>query len=144
MKKYIFLFLGFFIIGCGSITEVSKTLWGSSVRTLNNQRDEAISKSYVCTFDECFDAVLSLDQNNDVLEPQTEKYFDVFLKDRIESHIVVMGIPGQVDTTDAGIFFTPYGTQSYIIEVTSLSTRAKEKVAHAVFAELDLRFQESR
>lgn len=69
-----------------------------------------------------------------------DKFFDVFLKDPRQKHIVVIGIAGNVDTTEVGIFFDEVGPSTVKIEITSLSRTAKQRVARAVFSALDKRF----
>lgn len=68
------------------------------------------------------------------------KFFDVFLKDPRQRHIVVIGIQGNVDTTEVGIFFEETGPSVIKIEISSLSGTAKQRVASAVFNALDKRF----
>lgn len=72
--------------------------------------------------------------------PGDQKFFDVFLKDPRQGHIVVIGIQGNVDTTEVGIFFEETGPSAVKIEISSLSTTAKRRVAQAVFDALDKRF----
>lgn len=68
------------------------------------------------------------------------KFFDVFLKNSRQKHIVVIGITGNVDTTEVGIFFEEAGPSTIKIEISSLSSTAKGRVAKAVFETLDKRF----
>lgn len=68
------------------------------------------------------------------------KFFDVFLKDPRQRHIVVIAITGNVDTTEVGIFFDETGPFAVKIEISSLSSTAKRRVAQAVFEALDKRF----
>jgi len=133
-------------------------MWGSSTRALEDARDDAISKTYQCSFDDCFDAVLSLARHLSVgvsgredayanadektVSGSDHKFFEVFIKDRDRQHIVVMGIGGSVDTTEAGIFFSQTSPTTIKLEVTSLSTNAKRRVAQIVFDALDSRFSE--
>ena len=113
------------VSSCAQLTETGKTLWGSSTRVLEDARVDAISKSYVCSFDECFDAVLSLARDEQSYEPvSNQKIFDVFMKDRIKAHIVVLGITGNIDTTEVGIFFSRDGHNAYGRGQPTLSTLA--------------------
>ncbi len=139
----LFLFYSlFFSQGCSWLADMPRTLWGSSIRALENARLNALSRSYICSFDDCFDAVLSLGRNESMYVPYTKrKVFDVFLKDRIRACIVVMGVKGNIDTTEVGIFFYPSGKNAIRVDVSSLSSIAKEKVADSVFKELDMRFK---
>ena len=151
MKKYIgYSFLSvILLVGCTPL-EVGRTVWGSSIRALDEARNEAFKKIYTCQFDQCFDAVLSLDRKESIDKESKEskeskefkETFQVFLKDRVRSVIVVIGITGQVDTTEVGIFFTRIDDGKYRVEISSLSTTAKEKVALLVFNKLNESFQE--
>ncbi len=134
----------FFCQGCSWLADMPRTLWGSSIRALEDARVNALSRSYICSFDDCFDAVLSLGRNESKYVPYTKrKIFDVFLKDRIRACIVVMGIKGNIDTTEVGVFFYPSGKNAIRVDVSSLSSIAKQKVAEAVFKELDMRFKQA-
>ena len=126
--------------GCTPL-EVGRTVWGSSVRSLDKARDTAFKKMYVCRFDECFDAALTLDRKGDV-KANLKETFDVFMKDRVRGVIVAIGVFGQVDTTEVGIFFERMEDGNYSIEISSLSTTAKEKVALLVFNKLNESFKE--
>ncbi|MCA9406903.1 MAG: hypothetical protein KC684_10220 [Candidatus Omnitrophica bacterium] len=170
MKKYFLhgIIIGCFCLGGCSPLEMVKTIWGSSTRALENARVDAITQSFECGIDECFDAVLALKRDDktrvtyhrikeleaqednltdtekveleELYEKSVEGYFDVFLQNRVKSHIVVMGVDGNVDTTEVGIFFIPEGQSSVRIEVSSLSSSAKKTVADAVFAKLSEKF----
>lgn len=72
-----------------------------------------------------------------------DKFFDVFLKDPHRKHIVVIGVSGNVDTTEVGIFFEEAGPSAIKVEISSLSSTAKRRVANAVFSALDKRFAET-
>jgi hypothetical protein len=125
--------------GCAQTTETAKVIWGSSTRALEDARTEAISKTHNSSFNDCFNGVLSL-ARNEGSQPLNKKVFEIFQKDFIKGVIVVMGIKGNVETTEVGIFFMEHGPQMTKVEISSLSRSAKEKVAEAVFAELDRRF----
>jgi hypothetical protein len=142
------------LIGCSTITEPFKLVLGVSTKALQDARSNAEKGSYNCSYHDCFDAVLSLARGekspNEKMEvdaegeledvAETVKYFDVFRKNRKKGFIVVMGIQGQVDTTEAGIFFTFNDDRHTALDVSSLSTPAKKKVANAIFEKLDQQF----
>lgn len=144
LNKFLVFCILMVLPGCSFLTEAAKSVWGSSTKSLERARIDAVTKTYECNFNECFDAALSLARNAAVDEPVTKKFFDVFINNRVKGHIVVMGIEGNVDTTEVGIFFVEYGHKAVRIEISSLSSSAKEKVAAAVFKELELRFTEKR
>ena len=162
---YLLVMSIFTSMSCASVSEPFKVVWGSSTRALEDARIDAVSKIYECEFDDCFNAVLELARKKLVMYRSAETYdstvssgaeekpaaslteeekqgFDVFIKDRIKAVIVVMGIYGNTNTTEAGIFFSRYNRSSFKIEISSLSTTAKTKVAEMVFAKLDQQFKE--
>lgn len=116
------------LCGCGRLTEFVKGIWGSSTQSLGKARLDALSKIYQCQYSDCFDAGLKAVQNQG---------FQVFLKDKKKQHIVLMGIPGNIDTTEVGVFFVKVTDDAVRIEVTSLSQHAKEIVAERLFNKLN-------
>lgn len=157
-----------FTVGCAQIVEPFKVIWGSSTKALEDARGDAISKTYRCSFNDCYDAVLSLardqkardkiaeekrkaqadsdDPENDAPTVQVAQntFFDVFINNRKKRHIVVMGVPGNVETTEVGIFFSQPTLTTVKLEITSLSSSAKRTLAKIVFNELSLRFSKSQ
>ncbi len=164
MKKLFIVFSLFLLGGCAAMQEDARILWGSSTQALEEDRPNAVRKTFSCAPSECFDLVLKFAnaETGEMVEPsktatatefdssygtdvkpvlQKGKNFDVFLKDRKKNVIVVMGVPDHVNTTEVGIFFTPVdgGTQ---VEVTSLSTGAKVKTSEMIFNELAKNFKD--
>ncbi|MCD4781908.1 MAG: hypothetical protein K8S27_15385 [Candidatus Omnitrophica bacterium] len=140
MKRVLIFCLSLTLLGCSFVGEVGKTVWGSSTRALEKAKREGIERKYACRNEACFDAVLSLGYSEELYQPVIKKFFRVFLKNRIKNHIIVMGIPGNVDTTEVGIFFSPISNETTQVTISSLSSSAKMKVSQAVFAELEQRF----
>ena len=138
---YIILVIAFCFTGCGSLSETCKTIWGSSTRKLEEARVDAITKTYKCSYDDCFDVILTLDRNNKNNLPINKKCFEIFLKDRVKGCIVVMGIKGNIKTTEVGIFLSDKRDGFIKLEISSLSSTAKEKVAEWVFKELGSHFR---
>ena len=143
--------------GCARLAEPFKVIWGTSTTALENARLAGLRKTYTCGLGECFQAVLNLARDENAPSPgvssgesKTErgketipdpgKFFNVFLKDPHQKYLVVMGIIGNVDTTEVGIFFDDMGQGTVRVEISSLSSTAKRKVAKAVFAELEKHF----
>ena len=130
--------------GC-AVLDMPKKVWGSSTRTLDKARVHALSATFSCHFNDCFDNVLTLDRQNTKLVSKTRKFFDVFLQNRSEGVVVVMGISGNIDTTEVGIFFSPSTDDGETtVQISSLSSTAKRKVAGAVFNELRQQFKQIR
>ncbi len=124
------------LTGC----ETARKVLGTSVTHLEEARADAMVMSFDCSFADCFDSVLTLSRNEYMGDSLSgAKPFETFQKDRVRGILVVMGVPGNVDTTEVGIFFVEM-RNGVRIEISSLSTAAKEKVAKAVFRELGLKF----
>ena len=160
MFKWLFVGCAFLLVLTGC--EMTKKILGTSTQALQEARVDAFAKTYQCSFNECYEAVLalqrinrgtySLDQSTELLDHETYRrdqsqpvaegdgIFDIFQQDRVRGIIVVMGIKGNVDTTEVGIFFDKIDASQTRIEVSSLSSTAKRKVADGIFAELDNRF----
>ncbi len=148
------------VSGCASFREEAKLLWGSSTSELESVRNEASRSTFSCSWEECFNAVVkyanvpTASLPEPALHPETMnqtavasvekpikvKNLDLFLQDRERRVIVVMGIPGSVNTTEVGLFFTPLDNRKTLVEVTSLSTSARVRAADIVFTELGKQF----
>ncbi len=120
------LLSGCFIINGG--VEAGKTVWGSSTRALENARATAITKTYDKNYWEVVKAAVV----------SAERRYTVFKRDEVHGYMVVLGIPGSVDTTEVGIFFVELANKQTRIEVSSLSTNAKRLVSKALFQDLDI------
>ena len=113
--------------GCARVSETARVVWGSSTRALEEARADAISKTYQCSYEDCYKEALKI--------VKLEK-LEVFIADRVKGHMVVMGIKGAVNTTEVGIFFSPVDENKLKVEITSLSTNAKKKMAAILFPRL--------
>lgn len=135
MKIHILvLSVGVFLCSCSWLTEPPRKIWGSSTQALEKQRvANALTAQINCSFIACFESVLALSK---------EAEYEVFIQDRHRRHVIVMGIKGNVNTTEVGIFLDEkpdHGTQ---VDITSLSSTAKEKVADVIFGGLKSQFGE--
>ncbi len=144
MKKIIILlYISISISGCAWVVDFPRSLWGSSIRVLSDQRKDAETKIFSCDRDVCFDAVLAMTRPNFVLAEdeadeadKTDERFVLFMKDARKRYIVVMGVPGAVDTTEVGIFFNVIKDGQTKIDISSLSSRAKQEAARRIFEKL--------
>ncbi len=128
IKVFAVVILCLALAGCALVAEVGKTFWGSSIREMEKRRVDAISRTYHKGYWECMEAVLKAIKENHYL---------IFQKDEVRGHVVVMGIPGYINTTEVGIFFVEISDNEVRIELSSLSTNAKRAVAKALFVGLD-------
>ncbi len=121
------LWIGLFLGGCAQTVETVKVVWGSSTRSLEEARADAVREDFPMAYDACFREVLQI--------AGTEKW-EIFIKDKKQGTIVVLGIPGNVDTTEVGIFLDKAGASRTKVEISSLSSSAKLKAADILFEEL--------
>lgn len=154
------------VCGCATALEPVKVVWGSSTRALEKARPEALRLTVRATPQQCYAAVLEVVDHaakaEQALVTQTKKVSDqtavtsaqpsqvieleplttlnVFLKDPRRNIIVLMGIPNSINTTEVGIFFTASEEGTTLIEVSSLSKRAKAKAAQMIFPEIQKSF----
>ena len=134
MRLIVLLCLSIALSGCMVINggvELSKTIWGSSTRALEEARAQAINK----TCDKNYWDVLKA-----ALDVSAKKGYEVFKKDEVRGYVVLIGIKGSVNTTEVGVFFVELGDQQTRVEVSSLSTNAKRIVSKALFHGLDIEF----
>ncbi|MBI3314743.1 MAG: hypothetical protein HYZ86_02200 [Candidatus Omnitrophica bacterium] len=128
IKIFSVAILSLTLAGCAFVAEVGRTFWGSSIREMEKRRVDAITRTYPKGYWECMEAVLKVIEENHYL---------IFQKDEVRGHVVVMGIPGYINTTEVGIFFVEISDTEVRVEISSLSTNAKRAVAKALFKGLD-------
>lgn len=148
-----FLFLSF-LVGCARLHEGAKAVWGSSTKALEDSRADATVKNYDCSADACFDTLVGIIRRGDQKEAGTKEKvvkqgvvlaspgYEIFLNDRKKRQLIVMGVPGSVDTTEVGIFVSPGATRGSKVEIVSLSPGAQETVSAALLNELGKVFPE--
>ena len=115
----------------GNTVEFGKTIWGSSTRALEAARDKAITKTYGKSYWDCVRSAKAV---------VDQKKWVIFKKDEFKGYMVLMGVKGCVDTTQIGVFFVELSDDKTRIEISSLSSNAKRKVAQALFHGLDIAF----
>jgi hypothetical protein len=139
MRFILIIAIAFFCSSCTALNngldntvEFGKTIWGSSTRALEAARDKAVTKTYDKSYWDCVRSAIAVaDKKN---------HWVIFKKDEIKGYMVVMGVKGCVNTTEIGVFFDELSDTQTRIEITSLSTNAKRKVAKALFHGLDIAF----
>ncbi len=119
-----------FISACSPV-EIAKTVWGSSTRALEKSRIDAVTKTYDKSYWETLRATI------DVIAKQG---WTVFKKDEVQGYVVLVGIPGSVDTTEVGVFVVELSPTQARIEIASLSTTAKRMVSKRLFHGVDVAF----
>ncbi len=138
MRLFLIIAMGCLCSSCtvvntvaGVPVEIAKTIWGSSTRPLEEARNKAITKTYNKPYWDCVRSAIAV---------VGKKHWVIFKKDEIKGYMVVMGVHGCVNTTEIGIFFDQLSVNQIRVEVSSLSTNAKRKVAQGLFHGLDIAF----
>jgi len=133
IKSALAIALFFSLAGCEHLMEPTKTLWGSSTRALEHARGDATVKTFLSGWEECFDKVLEIATENDLT---------VFVSDRHNLRIVLMGFSGSISTTEVGIFFSEGETGKTKLEIVSLSPDAQAAAAKLFSENLQKSFPE--
>lgn len=117
-------------MGCSPI-EITKTIWGSSTRKLEQARSDAITKTYDKSYWNTIRAAIAVMEKEEWI---------LFKKDEVSGYVVLMGIKGAVNTTEVGVFFVEVTPNQTRVEISSLSTSAKRLVAKPLFHHMDIAF----
>ena len=96
IKVFSIVILSLALAGCAFVAEVGRTFWGSSIREMEKRRVDAITRTYHKGYWECMEAVLKVIKENN---------YKIFEKDEVRGQVIVMGIPGYINTTEVGIVF---------------------------------------
>ena len=138
MRFFIIVAVIFVCSSCASLhqaedntVELGKTIWGSSTRALEAARDKAITRTYDKSYWDCVRSAKAV---------VDKKKWVIFKKDELKGYMVLMGVKGCVDTTQIGVFFVELSDTKTRVEISSLSSNAKRKVAQGLFHGLDITF----
>lgn len=132
IKNYqIFGLFGFWVIGlllgCATVIEGSKAFAGISTRSLEEQRKSAIIKKVNYDYDTCY---------NKTKEALVTGIGAYIYAQSLKKHMIAVYVSRE-DTTAVGVFFTEIDADNTQIEVSSLSTYAKEFIAGKLFSALE-------
>lgn len=101
----------FFCSGCArfmdNAQEPFRTVWGSSTRALEKARATAMSKTYYCSFEDCFNAVIALGREWDAEAEKKRKELEE--KQRTEEGLVVGDPKPDLNTPESE---SPYMTDA--------------------------------
>ena len=123
--------MAFAFSGCATIAETPKNIIGISTKGIENARVDATREDFRGDFTGIYDAVLGVAKDNK---------FHVFSQDEIRGLIVLMNVPGFVDTTEVGVFISPLKSGEFRVEVSSRSVPAKEAVSKIIFEKLERKY----
>ena len=122
----IFAFCIFNFMGCALLWEGVKGLAGVSTRALEDNRKTAITKAFNYDYFTCYTKTL------DILKSMQAYIY----MQSIKKHMIAIYV-SEKDTTPVGLFFKEIDTANTQVEVSSLSTYAKEFISGKVFPILD-------
>ncbi|NLE65630.1 MAG: hypothetical protein GX606_06925 [Elusimicrobia bacterium] len=120
--------------GCASLWDAPANILGFSRRDIQEARKDATYQMYAAERGDVYAAVL---------EVATEAKYDIFLQDEVRGVVVVMGIPGLVNTTEVGIFLSSARNSPGVkVEIASRSTPAQRAVGQVLFSALREKFSQ--
>ena len=119
--------------GCAVVKEAAKGFAGVSTQVLEDKRKDAIKETFAIDYDDCYAKVKDiLKEKIKVKENETEVESSSYIyAENAEKKMLAVYL-SETDTTPVGIFFTPEGKGSTIVEVSSPSTYAKENIAKRI------------
>ncbi len=125
---FVIFALSFVILmsGCATLLEGAKGFAGVSTRSLEKARKDAIIKTFNYDYFTCYTQTL------DILK-RMQAYIYI---QSIKKHMLAIYI-SEEDTTPVGLFFKEIDATNTQVEVSSLSTYAKEFISGKVFSALD-------
>jgi hypothetical protein len=131
MRKYllpvfIFGFLISALLGCQTLKEGTKGFLGVSTRSLEEARSNAIVKTFSYDYNACYTMA------KDILKHMKSYVY----ADEPKKHMVAFYISEQ-DTTPVALFFKEIDKANTQVEVSSLSTYAREFISEKVLSVLD-------
>jgi len=133
-KSMLVLFSACLLTGCATVADVPKSIIGSSTKDIEAARVKATTADIQADFTGVFDTVLDVAKEN--------KYY-VFSQDEVRGLIVLMNIPGCVDTTEVGVFISHLKGGTFRVEISSRSSPAKEAVAKLILGKLEEKFKKT-
>jgi len=122
----IFAFCILNFIGCATLWEGAKGFAGVSTKALEDNRKTAITKTFNYDYFTCYTKTL------DILKSMRAYIYTQSIK----KHMIAIYVSEQ-DTTPVGLFFKEIDATNTQVEVSSLSTYAKEFISGKVSSVLD-------
>lgn len=114
------------LLGCSVLKEGIKGVAGISTKILEDTRSEAVSKTFNCGYNACYEHVKEILGRIGVY---------VYAQD-LKKHMIAVYVSIE-DTTPVGIFLSEIDKDNTKIEVSSPSAFAKELVSKKIFLSLE-------
>jgi hypothetical protein len=120
------LWLSVSLVGCITVKETAKGILGVSTKALEDNRKDAIKKTFNHDYNTCYSRTKEVLKENKVY---------IYCEDPKKNLLAIY--ISQEDTTTVGLFFKAIDQTHTQIEVSSGSTYAKELISGKVFRALD-------
>ena len=115
------------LLGCATLWEGAKGFAGISTKSIEESRKSAILKKVKYDYNTCYS------KTKEILITHIGAY--IYAED-LNRHMIAIYVSKE-DTTPVGLFFKEIDAANTQIEVSSLSTYAKEFIAGKVFSVLE-------
>jgi hypothetical protein len=128
MPVFLICILSFLLLtsGCTMITETVKGVAGVSTKSLEENRKEALKKTFNCDYNSCYNKARKILTN-----------IGTYIYSQSKKRQMIAVYVSQEDTTAVGIFFKSIDANNIQVEVSSPSTYAKEFIAGKLFSGLE-------
>ncbi len=114
------------LLGCETIEEGAKGVIGISTRALEKARKDAIVKTFNYDYATCY-----------AMTQEALKHMHAYIyAHNMKKHMIAVYV-SEEDTTPVGIFFQEIDKANTQVEVSSLSTYAKEFISEKFFSVLE-------
>ncbi|MDD5594985.1 MAG: hypothetical protein PHY94_01950 [Candidatus Omnitrophica bacterium] len=129
MLKFFILTLVFIISmsGCTTLEKGARELLGTSTRTVEETRQDAIKEIFRFDFNTCYE------KSKEIL-----KDINTYIYAQKKNEKLIAVFVSETDTTPVGVFFKEIDANNTQVEVSSPSSYAKELVATKLFARLTM------
>lgn len=129
MIKFFIWALSFVILisGCTTLEKVASEALGTSTRTVEETRQDAIKEIFRFDFNTCYE------KSKEIL-----KDINTYIYAQKKEEKLIAVFVTEVDTTPVGVFFKEIDANNTQVEVSSPSGYAKELIATKLFARLTM------
>lgn len=135
-----FCLLSAILSGCATVKEMGKGFAGVSTKVLEDNRKDALKKSFRTDYETAYVEVKKMLENKAEGQAKEMKEGEVwqpyiYAEDPAKKMIAIY--VSEADTTPVGIFFTVERKKKTLIEISSPSVYAKEYIAKIIFTGID-------
>jgi hypothetical protein len=108
-----------------------QAILGTSMKHVEKARSQAVRQTFPAPLVICRQAALDAAQAESML---------LFVNDLPNQRLMLLHVPGSIDTTEVGVFFTPAAPAQTTVEIASHSLEARDTVARLLFPALEKLF----